>query len=503
LRPSIAPPHQDRCNDHRQSGIFALPEEIKRTTTISHTFETLSNASVLVRENGQPVLATDPWLFGTCYFGSWALDHPLSDDQLATMHRAEYYWISHGHPDHLHHDSLATLPRGKKILLPDHYSPEIADTLRSDGFDVTILKYRQWFRLSPGVRIMCIDNMNQDGVLLIEAGDSLLVNLNDSPLCGETKFIRGVVRQHAREKTYLLALCAIDADMFNFVDAGGQSLAGPPDERKRGMIWRTARIAETLGVGSFCVSSSQHIYIRSDSIWANPYRVTFADIRQHWHRPDIRIVEPFVTVDLDSGAITRNHPDQTSDASQITTQTADDDWTETLSAEEWQKVEAFMRKFLLVRRYVDFVTFTVGGESRQVDLNPANARPAGKRRGIEFIVPGRSLMETVTWGYFDDLLIGNFMKTRLINTQLYPRFTPLVAKIGGNAKVFSRSEYYRFLGRYLRRNPVGTASTLLSIEVDQVFMPWLRRTAEGLGIKRPLKYLYRKMLGDPVVPDPT
>jgi hypothetical protein len=456
-----------------------------------------------VRENDLPILATDPWLFGTCYFGSWALDHPLSDDQLTTMRQAEFYWISHGHPDHLHHDSLATLPRGKKILLPDHYSPEIADSLHSEGFDVTILKYRQWFPLTPTVRVMCIDNMNQDGVLVIEAGDSLLVNLNDSPLCGETKFIRRIVGQHAREKTYLLALCAIDADMFNFVDADGKSLAGPPDERKRGMIWRTARIAETLGVGSFCVSSSQHIYIRSDSIWANPYRVTIADIRQHWHRPRIRVVEPFVTVDLDTGAIARNHPAQTSDETQITSQTADDDWSETLSRDEWQKVETFMRKFRLVRRYVDFVTFTVGGESHQVDLNPPDKRPAGKRRGIEFIVPRHSLMETVTWGYFDDLLIGNFMKTRLINTQLYPRFTPLVAKIGGNAKVFTRSEYYRFLGRYLRRNPIGTLSTQLSIEVDQVCLPWLRRAADGLGIKRPLKYLYRKMLGDPVVPDPT
>src|SRR3954466_2466648 len=129
-------------------------------------------------------------------------------------------------------------------------------------------------RLSEGVRVMCIDNMNQDGILLIEAGDSLILNLNDSPLSGETRFIRRIFGRHAREKTYLLALCAIDADMFNFVDVSGKSLAGPSDERKRGMIWRTARIAETLGVGSFCVSSSQHIYVRADSIWANPYRVT-------------------------------------------------------------------------------------------------------------------------------------------------------------------------------------------------------------------------------------
>jgi hypothetical protein len=356
-------------------------------------------------------------------------------------------------------------------------------------------------RLSDGVRIMCIDNMNQDGILLIEAGDSLIVNLNDSPLCGETGFIRSVVRRYDRAKTYMLALCAIDADMFNFVDEAGNSLVGPPDERKRGMIWRTARIAEALGVGNFCVSSSQHIYVRADSIWANPYRITWSDIQHHWHRPQIRAVEPFVTVDLATGEITRNHPEQTSDESAITSGTGEDDWAETLSAEEWQKVETFMRKFQLVRRYLDFVVFTVGGESRQVDLNPPDRRASAKRRGIQFIVPRRSLMETVTWGYFDDLLIGNFMKTRLINTQLYPRFTPIVAKIGGNAKVFTRGEYIRFLGRYVRRNPIGTASTLLSVEFDQVLLPWIRRTAEGLGLKKPLKYVYRKLLGDPVVPD--
>lgn len=127
---------------------------------MAYSFETLSNASILVYEDGHPLIATDPWLSGTCYFGSWALDHPLSDAQIDTMKRAEYYWISHGHPDHLHPDSLATLARGKKVLLPDHYSSEIADLLRADGFDVTILRYREWFVLSPGVRVMCIDNMN-------------------------------------------------------------------------------------------------------------------------------------------------------------------------------------------------------------------------------------------------------------------------------------------------------------------------------------------------------
>ncbi len=92
------------------------------------------------------------------------------------------------------------------------------------------------------------------------------------------------------------------------------------------------------------------------------------------------------------------------------------------------------------------------------------------------------------------------MKTRLVNTTLYPRFSPLVAKVGGNAKVFARADYYRFLWRYFRRNPLGLAMYKLGIEWEQSILPKLRSLSETLGIKAPLKYLYRRWLGDPVGP---
>ena len=402
---------------------------------ISHSFETLGNASILLRENGRPILATDPRLFGTCYFGSWALDNPLSAEQAAPMRQAEYYWISHWHPDHLQPPSLATLPRGAKILLPDHYSSEIAPGLRADGFDVTVLSYRAWFELFPGVRVMCMDNPNQDGILLIQAGASLIVNLHDLPWSGESGVTR---RRFPLEKTHLFTLCAIDADMFDFVDASGSSLAGPPGERKCGMIWRTASLAENPGIGALCVSSSQHMYIRADSVGSNPHRIDLGDMRAHWHRPGVALAEPFVTVGLDTDASISTCPD----------------------------------------------------------------RPLPhRRRGIEFEVPRRSLMETVTWGCFNDLLIGNFMRARLINARLYPRFTPLVSKIGGNAKVFTGPGYVPFLLRYLRRNPPGTIAALLFIELDQVVAPCRWQAAGRTGVKGPLKYIYRRMLGDPVVSD--
>ena len=185
---------------------------------MSAQFETLGNASVIVFEDAKPVLATDPWLTGTCYFGSWALDHPLSQQQIRNFVEAGWIWISHGHPDHLHDASLTMLPAGKKFLVPDHYDNDIASNLRGRGFDVTILPYRTWHSLTPRMRVMCIDNINQDAILVIEADDALIIDLNDSPLCGEFNFLRRLIRRYSRERTWLLALCSVDADMFNFVD---------------------------------------------------------------------------------------------------------------------------------------------------------------------------------------------------------------------------------------------------------------------------------------------
>ncbi|HEY4123412.1 MAG TPA: MBL fold metallo-hydrolase, partial [Rhizomicrobium sp.] len=149
------------------------------------SLETLGNATLLVSEDGVPVIATDPWLTGTCYFGSWALDREMTEAEAEAVRNAKAIWISHGHPDHLHPQSLDLLPRGARILVPDHYDREILESLRSQGFAAEIAPYRQWIRLSPSVRVMSIDNENQDAILMIEAGDTLILNLNDSPWCGE------------------------------------------------------------------------------------------------------------------------------------------------------------------------------------------------------------------------------------------------------------------------------------------------------------------------------
>ena len=63
---------------------------------MSWSFETLGNAIVQVFENGQPMLVTDPWLLGSAYFGSWELERPLTETQLANARGSRFAWFSHG-----------------------------------------------------------------------------------------------------------------------------------------------------------------------------------------------------------------------------------------------------------------------------------------------------------------------------------------------------------------------------------------------------------------------
>ena len=431
-------------------------------------------------------------------FRQLGVDRPLTADELALVQGCEYIWISHGHPDHFHVPSLALLRPEQKILLPDHYSPDIKDFLVRRGFAVEVLPCRGWKRLSPGIRVLCMDNENQDAILLIEAGDNLVVDLNDSPLCGDRRFIRDIVSRYDKRRTYAAALCSNDADMFNLVDANGQRTIDPPSRRKPGMVWALARIVELLGVGAYVSSASQHIYVRRDAVWADPYRVGWADVLRHWTRPAIRTIEPFVKVNLDTGVHERKHPEQTSDVGQITDATSDDDWTARLTEDEWTALFRFFTSIEILRPYIDYLEFRVAGETRRIKINPAaRGKREAKPRGITFHAPAHSLMSAVKLGYFDAILIGNYMTAELHNMALYPHFTPIVAKLAGASGVRTFREWRMFRWRYFRRNPVGYLEWHLAKwlgTVSDVARVW----ADRLHVKRPLKIIYRKYLGDPL-----
>ena len=186
-------------------------------------FDTIGNAILICYDQGAPVLVTDPWLTGSAYLGSWSFSHEIPTEQLSAIRNTKYVWLSHGHPDHLQAESLEQL-RSKTILLPDHVGKRIHDSLREQGFDVRTMTDRQWYPLSGRVRALCISDLNQDAILLVDINGRLVFNRNDASDHGWESFVRKIVKRY--DVSFLLALSSRfgDADMINYFEEGGRRI---------------------------------------------------------------------------------------------------------------------------------------------------------------------------------------------------------------------------------------------------------------------------------------
>ena len=75
-----------------------------------------------------------------------------------------------------------------------------------------------------------------------------------------------------------------------------------------------------------------------------------------------------------------------------------------------------------------------------------------------FEVPRCSLMTAVTQESFDDLLIGNFMRTCLVGqwpkSGLYPAVTPYIAKYADNGRAKTEQQLRQYFRQYRKRAPM-------------------------------------------------
>ena len=428
-------------------------------------FETIGNATVVVHDDG-PVLACDPWIRGSAYFGSWGLAHEIPAAQDHAVRNAGAVWFSHGHPDHLNPASLP-LFQETRVLLPDHVGGRIANDLRRDGYRVEVLPDGRWVRLSDRVRVLCIADVLQDAVLLIDVGGTLVVNLNDAADHGWGALVKRIVREYPQ--SYLLRLMGYgDADMINFFDEQGARVPGVGQLRKEAGFEvgaDCARMAETFGVTHYVPFSSFHRYQRRDSAWANEFTTGVDDYPLGFRSDTVTLTPPYVQVDCSdgpehAGALMPINP---AEAPDLVLPPSDfgDDWDDVLRPGEFDGVAHYFQRVEHLERCIDHVDFVVGGREHRVPLGE------GHGRSLTFAVPRASLLAAVEWEIFDDLLIGNFMRTTLHGkwpvSGLYPDFTPFVTKYADNGRAHTRAEVKEYFAEYRRRT--GT-------------LTWLRATLE-------------------------
>ena len=422
-------------------------------------FETIGNATLICHDK-RPILVTDPWIVGEAYFGSWTLSHEIPEQQMQSIRSSEYVWLSHGHPDHLSGESLALL-RDKKILLPDHVGGRIQQDLLAQGFNVQILPIRSWVQLSDRIRVFCLPDVNQDALLLIDINGKMVANLNDCADHGWGASVRKEIRKY--KTSYLLSLSGYgDADMINFHGEDGRLI---PPHAASGIPpgAAIAKRCEYFGAKFFLPFSSMHKYQRADSIWADRYTTKLDDHAKGFASKSAELLPAFIGVDCRDGSITRLSPKErvieTKDSKEF-----GDDWSERLEADEKAKLIAYIRAFSHLGRTLDFVNFRVGGEDNRIEFN-RNVY----HKGITFEAPKGSIMTAVQYEIFDDLLIGNFMKTTLVgkwdSAGLYPDFSPYVAKYGDNGKAHTANELSQYFEEYRKRDPIAFVRNIFERQV--------------------------------------
>ena len=410
-------------------------------------FETIGNATIICHD-GKPILATDPWLTGSAYFGSWGLPYTIPEEQWENLKKCEYIWLSHGHPDHTSVESLDKL-RDKKILLASHISNRLQDDLSNFGFNVSSLEERKWIKLSKNLSILTVSDYFQDSILLININGHLLVNINDASNKGWGKFVQNITKNF--KDPFLFKLFSYgDADMINYFLEDGTKI--PPKAALKKPVGEQINFwSRYYGTKSIVPSSCFHRYQRKDSSWANQFTTNVSDYTNHL-APKFKLYPAFIRYDLETNQFEEINPKKNI-ALSIDPKEFGDNWEDSLDSSDTKKVEQYIKKIETLKDFIDFVNFRVGGKDNTIEL-----RTRSFKRGVTFEDPRGSLMTTVKYEIFDDLLIGNFMKTTLHcdwhNNNLYPYFTPYVAKYADNGRAKTKTQLKNYLKQYRKKSPV-------------------------------------------------
>lgn len=411
-------------------------------------FDTVGNATIIAYDQ-VPVLVTDPWLLGPAYFGSWTFSHQVPDEQMLAAKSCEYAWVSHGHPDHLSSESLRLL-KAKTLLLPDHVGSRIATDLRNEGYTIKVLHDKTWYQLSDRIRVLCLADYNQDGILLIDINGRLVVDFNDTSERGWGHFVRKVIQEF--QVSFLLRLSGYgDADMINIFDEGGERLLPVRAAQRLPVGKEVSVMMRDLRATYFIPFSSMHRYQRSDSAWANEHTTGLADYSVGFDSKLGAMLPAFIRYDCLTDSYQALNPSEQPRRIHEPEEYGDH-WSDPLDPDEVGAVRSYFTGIEHLGDHFDYINFRVGGRDNIVEL--------GKRkfeRAITFAVPRNSLMTAIHHHIFDDLLIGNFMKTTLHgkfgNAGLYPDFTPYVAKYADNGGAKSKEELAEYFRKYRQRAP--------------------------------------------------
>ena len=440
-------------------------------------FETIGNATVTIFDE-IPVLTTDPWIYGKPYFGSWSHKYKIPNDQLENIKKSKYIWLSHGHPDHIDPDSFE-LYKEITILIADHYGDRIFNDL-SKNFNCIKLKSNKWFEISSNVRIKSFSDWNQDSAILIEiCKKDIIFNLNDGAALGWSKEIKNIIKNY-KNKFLLKLINWGDADMINFYnhhDEFIQPLAA--DKKPCGETYH--HYMKKWNCNFAIPFSSFHKYSRQDTILMNKFATPLKEHYTNFNNSVGEMLPAFIIWNSKKNNFIKINPKENNEEV-FDSKIYGDNWNDDLDEKDKKTINDYFIQFEHLKKKFGFLTFKIGKSEFNIKLS-------NRKEGIHFSTPRNSLIFAINNEIFDDLLIGNFMKIKLINVpSLYPNFTPYVAKYGDNGLAKSERELKKYF-QYYKFNSANFWLDFLKIKTEDIIRPKLENYKKTYYLTRKIKRL--------------
>jgi hypothetical protein len=137
----------------------------------------ISHATLLIEVEDIKIV-TDPWVKGASYCNQWHLfPKPLSPNLISD---ADYIIYSHGHEDHLNPESLQLVNKNATIFYPYSWYGGTTAFFNEQGFkNINEVVNEKTVHIGDNIKVTYLSN-NLDNVIVIESGDTVLVNVNDA-----------------------------------------------------------------------------------------------------------------------------------------------------------------------------------------------------------------------------------------------------------------------------------------------------------------------------------
>ena len=248
---------------------------------------TIGHACLLILEDGEPIVATDPWLIGSVYWRSWWLEKYPSDAGIEMVWRSRFS-LCDAFARGSFPLAVAAPPwaaSGPASCVSELFGPRLSE---SHGFLNRTLIPLAWYSLSDNVRIVSVPVPFDDSLLIIDTPDAVIFNINDAaPRRVLLEQIWAKFNPNGKTAIVLKSYSPASAAALTFKN-GIRS----PLKTKKDFVQVVIGMSNALGASYFVPFASQALFNREDSKWANDHKVTYENLSEYWSGTKTRLSQP-------------------------------------------------------------------------------------------------------------------------------------------------------------------------------------------------------------------